>query len=110
MKTSNMIKNCDKFKALVPIVTETEYFVEGRYNNPRFYLFSYDKSKKEISIHYIRIHKQYVDKDWKLKVWADWSTNTYKSEKSALNALSTCLKNIKEFYNLLRISKANEDF
>lgn len=109
MKTSNMIKNCDKFKALVPVVYDYEFTIEGRYKDPAFYLFNYDKSSKDITIQCLNIHKQY-DSEGKLKVWADWSAKTYKSEKSAINALSTCLKNIKEFYNLLRITQANEDF
>lgn len=104
-----MIANCDKFKALVPVVNDYKSMTEGRYKYPNFYLFNYDKLNKTISIHIINIHKQY-DCDRKLKVWADWTSKNYKTEKSALNALSTCLKNIKEFYNLLRVVQAHEDF
>lgn len=104
-----MIANCDKFKALVPIVNEYERSIEGRYKDPNFYLFYYDKESKNITIHIINIHKQY-DSEWKLKVWADWSTKEYKTEAPALKALSTCMRNIKEFYNLLRVTEINEDF
>ena len=104
-----MISNCDKFKALVPVVNDYECVTEGRYKDPSFYLFSYNKLNKTITIHYIRIHQQY-NCEGKLKVWGDWTSKEYKTEKSALNALSTCLKNIKEFYNLLRVAQAHEDF
>ena len=30
-----MIANCDKFKALVPIVNEDEYSIEGRWKDPK---------------------------------------------------------------------------
>lgn len=36
-----MIANCNKFKALVPIVYEYDYTIEGRYKDPNFYLFTY---------------------------------------------------------------------
>lgn len=104
-----MIANCDKFKALVPIVNEYERTIEGRYKDPNFYLFYYNKTYKDIVIHIINIHKHY-DSEGKLKVWSDWTTKSYKTEKPALKALSTCLKNIKEFYNLIRIAQLNEDF
>ena len=104
-----MISNCDKFKALVPIVNDYEYITEGRYKDPSFYLFTYNKVNKDITIHIINIHKQY-NREGKLTVWADWSLKDYKTEKSALKALSTCLRNIKEFYNLLRVAQAHEDF
>ena len=104
-----MIANCDKFKALVPIVNEYERTIEGRYKDPNFYLFYYNKTYKDIVIHTINIHKQY-DCEGKLKVWSDWTTKSYKTEKPALKALSTCLKNIKEFYNLIRIAQLNADF
>ena len=104
-----MISNCDKFKALVPVVNDYEFITEGRYKDPSFYLFCYNKSSKDITIHYINVHKKY-DNEGKLLVHADWSSKTYKTEKPALNALSTCLKNIKEFYNLLKIAQINEDF
>ena len=104
-----MIANCDKFKALVPIVYEYEYTIEGRWKNPNFYLFTYNKDYKDISIHCINIHKQY-DSEGKLKVWADWTTKAYTTESYALKALSTCMKNIKEFYNLLKVTEVNADF
>ena len=104
-----MISNCDKFKALVPIVNEYEVTIEGRYNDPNFYLFYYNKADKDIVIHTINVHKEY-NSEGKLKVWADWTTKTYKTEKPALKALSTCMKNIKEFYNLLRVAQINADF
>lgn len=104
-----MIANCDKFKALVPIVNETDHSIEGRYNDPNFYLFHYNKADKNIVIHTINVHKQY-DSESKLKVWAYWSIKEYKTEKPALKALSTCLRNIKEFYNLLRVAQAHADF
>ena len=104
-----MISNCDKFKALVPIVNETDTTTEGRWNDPNFYLFTYDKLSKDITIHYINVHKKY-DNEGKLLVHADWSSKTYLTEKPALKAVSTCMKNIKEFYNLLKIAQLNEDF
>lgn len=104
-----MISNCDKFKALVPVVNDYEYTIEGRYKDPNFYLFTYNKLNKDICIHYINIHKQY-DTEGKLNVWADWSTKEYKTEAPALKALSTCMRNIKEFYNLLKVTQINEDF
>lgn len=104
-----MIANCDKFKALVPIVNEYERTIEGRYKDPNFYLFYYYKVEKVIYIHIINIHKHY-DSEGKLKVWSDWTTKSYKTEKLALKALSTCLKNIKELYNLLKVTQINEDF
>lgn len=104
-----MISNCDKFKALVPIVNEYKCTIEGKWNDPNFYLFCYDKLNKDITIHTINIHKRY-DSEGKLEVWADWSIKNYKIEKPALKALSTCMKNIKEFYNLLRVVQVNEDF
>lgn len=104
-----MIKNCDKFKALVPIVNETSFTFEGRWNDPNFYLFTYDKSSKDITIHSIHINKEY-DCDGKLKVGALWDSKTYKTEKPALKALSICMRNIKEFYNLLKVMQINEDF
>lgn len=57
-----MISNCDKFKALVPIVNETSFTVEGRWNDPNFYLFTYDKADKEITIHFIQIFKNMIQK------------------------------------------------
>lgn len=104
-----MIANCNKFKALVPIVYETDTTIEGRWNDPQFYLFYYDKLEKDIVIHIITIHKHY-DNEGKLMVHADWTTKSYKTEKPALKALSTCMKNIKEFYNLLKVAQLNEDF
>lgn len=104
-----MISNCDKFKALVPVVNEYKFSIEGRYKDPNFYLFYYNKLNKDIVIHTINIHKQY-DTEGKLNVWADWSTKNFKTEKPALKALSTCMKNIKEFYNLLKVTQINEDF
>lgn len=104
-----MIANCDKFKVLVPIVNETDYSIEGRYKNPNYYLFYYNKEDKDIIIHYINIHKEY-NSEGKLKVWADWTTKIYRTEKPALKALSICMKNIKEFYNLLRVAQINADF
>lgn len=41
---------------------------------------------------------------------ADWSTKVYKTEAPALKALSTTLRNLKEFDNLLRITQINADF
>ena len=104
-----MISNCDKFKALVPVVNDYEFITEGRYKDPSFYLFSYNKLNKDITIHYINVHSTF-NSEGKINVWADWTMKTYKTEKPALNALSTCLKNIKEFYNLLRVAQAHEDF
>lgn len=104
-----MIANCDKFKALVPIVNETDYSIDGRWNDPNFYLFNYDKLTKDITIHTIKIRKQY-DKNGKLIVSASWSFKNYKMEKPALKALSTCIKTVKEFNNLLKIVQAHEDF
>ena len=104
-----MIANCDKFKALVPMVNETDYSIEGRWNAPNYYLFYYNKITKDIIIHYINIHKQY-DIEGKLKVEADWSTKKYKTEKPALKTLSTCLRNLKEFDNLCKVTQINEDF
>lgn len=104
-----MISNCDKFKALVPVVNEYKFSIEGRYKDPNFYLFYYNKLDKDIVIHTINIHKQY-DTEGKLNVWADWSTKNFKTEKPALKALSTCMRNIKEFYNLLKVTQINEDF
>ena len=104
-----MIANCDKFKALVPIVNEKEYSIEGRWKDPDFYLFCYYKASKNITIHSIYIHKQY-DNEGKLKVGAIWDSKLYKTEKPALKALYTCIKNIKEFYNLLKIAQINADF
>ena len=104
-----MIANCDKFKALVPIVSETELYVDGKWNDPKFYLFNYVKLNKNIVIHSIKIHKQ-CDNEGKLQVSAHWSFKNYKTEKPALKALSTCIKNVKEFNNLLRIAQAHEDF
>lgn len=63
-----MISNCDKFKALVPIVNETDYSIEGRYKYPNYYLFYYNKADKDITIHNINIHKQ-KDNEGKLMVW-----------------------------------------
>ncbi len=103
-----MIVNCDKFKALVPIVKETDIIVTGQ--DSVYYLFYYNKLSKVIVIHYINIYKQY-DNEGKLKdVSATWSSKTYKTETPALKALCTCIKDIKEFNNLLRIVQANEDF
>jgi hypothetical protein len=104
-----MISNCDKFKALVPIVNETDYSIDGRWNAPNFYLFNYDKSTKDMTIHILKIRKQY-DKNRKLTVSADWTFKNYKTEKPALKALSTCIKTVKEFNNLLKIVQAHEDF
>lgn len=104
-----MIANCDKFKALVPIVSETDRFIDGKWNDPNFFLFNYDKLNKDIAIHSIKIHKQ-RDNEGKLKVWANWSFKNYKREKPALKALSTCIKNVKEFNNLLKVVQAHEDF
>jgi hypothetical protein len=104
-----MIANVDKFKALVPLVYETDYSIEGRYNDPNYYLFYYDKLSKDITIHIIQIIKQY-DNEGKLYVNAVWSTKVYKTEKPALKALSTTLRNIKEFDNLCKVTQINEDF
>lgn len=104
-----MISNCDKFKALVPIVNETNHSIDGRWNDPNFYIFNYDKLTKDITIHTIKIRKQY-DKNGKLIVSADWTFKNYKMEKPALKALSTCIKTVKEFNNLLKIVQAHEDF
>lgn len=104
-----MIANCDKFKALVPIVDETNHSIDGKWNDPNFYLFNYDKLSKDITIHTIKIHKHY-DKDRKLIVSANWTFKNYKTEKPALKALSTCIKNVKEFYNLLKVAQINADF
>lgn len=103
-----MIVNCDKFKALVPIVKESDIFVTGQ--DSVYYLFHYNKLSKVIIIHYINIYKQY-DNEGKLKnVSATWSNKTYETEEPALKALCTCIKDIKEFNNLLRILQANADF
>lgn len=104
-----MIANVDKFKALVPIVNETNYSIEGKYNDPNYYLFYYNKADKDITIHIINNHKKY-DNEGKLMVWADWTTKTYRTEKPALKALSTTMRNIKEFDNLLRVAEINVDF
>ena len=104
-----MIANVDKFKALVPVVNETNYYIEGKYNNLNFYLFYYDKSYKNITIHIIHNHKQY-DNEGNLMLWSDWSTKKYKTEKPALKALSTCIRNLKEYNNLWKVLKINEDF
>lgn len=104
-----MIANCNKFKSLVPIVNEDEYSIEGKWKDPNFYLFCYNKLYKDIAIHSIYIHKQY-DSEGKLKVGAIWDSKVYKTEKPALKALSTCIKNIKVFYNLIRIVQINADF
>lgn len=104
-----MIANCDKFKALVPIVNETNYSIEGRYKDPNYYLFYYNKADKDIVIHTINVHKEY-DSEGKLRVWADWTTKTYRTEAPALKALSTTMRNIKEFDNLLRVAEINADF
>lgn len=104
-----MISNVDKFKALVPVVNETNYYIEGKYNNLNFYLFYYDKSSKNITIHIIHNHKEY-DNEGNLMLWSDWSTKKYKTEKSALKALSTCIRNLKEFHNLWNVLKINADF
>lgn len=104
-----MIANCYKFKALVPIVNETDHYIDGKWNDPNFYLFNYDKLNKDMTIHILKIHKQY-GKDGKLKVLANWTFKNYKMEKPALKALSTCIKNVKEFNNLLKIVQAHEDF
>lgn len=108
MKTSNMINNCDKFKALVPKVIEYTESIAGKYSDPEFYLFDYNKISKTITIYNIVINKTMVD--GKLFVKADWKHYTYRSERSALNKLRQCLKDIKEFYNLYRVTQANEDF
>lgn len=103
-----MIVNCDKFKALVPIVQETDISIIGQ--DSVYYLFNYNKLSKIITIHYITIHKHY-DNEGKFKeVSATWSSQTYKTEKPALKALSTCIKNIKEFNNLLKLVQINADF
>ena len=104
-----MISNVDKFKALVPVVYETNYSIEGKYNNLNFYLFYYNKADKDIIIHSIHNHKQY-DNEGKLMIWSDWSAKKYKTEKLALKALSACIRNLKEYHNLLKILKLNEDF
>ena len=104
-----MIANCDKFKALVPVVSKTDRFIDGKWNDPNFYLFNYDKLNKDIAIHSIKIRKQY-DNEGKLQVFAHWSFKNYKREKPALKVLSTCIKNVKEFNNLLKIVQAHEDF
>lgn len=104
-----MIANVDKFKALVPIVNEYDVTIEGRYNDPNYYLFYYNKANKDIVIHSIHIHKQY-DNEGKLYVYADWSTKVYKTEKPALKALSTTMRTIKEFDNLCKVTQINEDF
>lgn len=104
-----MISNCDKFKALVPVVNETDHSIDGRWNDPNFYLFNYNKLTKNMTIHTIKMQKQY-DNEGKLKVSAYWTFKIYKTEKPALNALSTCIKNVKEFNNLLKIVQAHEDF
>ena len=104
-----MIANVDKFKALVPVVNETNYYIEGKYNNLNFYLFYYNKADKDIVIHTINVHKEYDNED-NLMLWSDWSTKKYKTEKPALKALSTCLRNLKEFDNLWKVLKINADF
>jgi hypothetical protein len=104
-----MIANVDKFKALVPLVYETDYSIEGRYNDPNYYLFYYDKLSKDITIHSIKIIKQY-DNEGKLYVSTDWSSKYYKTEKPALKALSTTMRTIKEFDNLCKVTQINEDF
>ena len=103
-----MISNCDKFKALVTIVKESDIFIIGQ--DSVYYLFSYNKLSKDIIIHYITIYKQY-DNEGKLKdVSATWSSKTYDTEEPALKTLTTCIKNIKAFNNLLRIKQINADF
>jgi hypothetical protein len=104
-----MIANVDKFKALAPKVYETDVDVVGKYSAPEYYLFYYDKLSKDITIHSIKIIKQY-DNEGKLYVSTDWSSKYYKTEKPALKALSTCMKNIKEFDNLCKVTQINEDF
>ena len=104
-----MIANVDKFKALVHVVNETNYSIEGKYNNLNLYLFYYNKADKDIVIHTINVHKEY-DNEGNLMLWSDWSTKKYKTEKPALKALSTCLRNLKEFHNLLRVAQINADF
>lgn len=104
-----MISNCDKFKALVPTFYETDFSIVGKYKDSNFYLFYYDKVDKDICIHIIKILKQY-DNEGKLYVHTNWSTKTYKTEKPALKALSTSLRTLKEFHNLLRVEQINADF
>lgn len=71
--------------------------------------FYYDKSSKNITIHIIHNHKEY-DNEGNLMLWSDWSTKKYKTEKPALKALSTCIRNLKEYNNLWNVLKINEDF
>ena len=104
-----MIANVDKFKALVPKVYETDVDVAGKYSAPEYYLFYYDKLSKDIVIHTINVHKQY-NSEGKLYVSTDWSSKYYKTEKPALKALSTTLRNLKEFDNLCKVTQINEDF
>ena len=104
-----MISNVDKFKALVPKVYESDVDVVGKYSAPEYYLFYYDKLSKDITIHSIKIIKQY-DNEGKLYVSTDWSSKYYKTEKPALKALSTTMRTIKEFDNLCKVTQINEDF
>ena len=103
-----MIKNCDKFKTLVPKVIEYTESVAGKYSAPEFYLFDYSKLSHTITIYNIVIIKTMVD--GKVFVSANWKHKTYRSVKPALNKLRQCLKDIKVFYNLYRVTQANEDF
>ena len=104
-----MISNVDKFKTLVPEVYETDFSIVGKSNDTNFYMFNYDKSSKNITIHIIHNHKQY-DNEGNLMLWSDWSTKKYKTEKPALKALSTCIRNLKEYNNLWKVLKINEYF
>ena len=104
-----MISNCDKFKTLVPEVYETDFSIVGESKNTNFYLFNYDKVDKDICINIIQILKQY-DNEGKLYVHTNWSTKTYKTEKPSLKALSTCIRNLKEYNNLWKVLKINDDF
>ena len=103
-----MIANCDKFKEIVPKVIEYTDSIAGKYSDPDFYLFDYQKLEQTITIYNIVIIKSMVD--GKLSLRADWKHRTYRSEKPALNKLRQCLKDIKEYYNLYRVTQANEDF
>ena len=104
-----MISNVDKFKALIPEVYEMDFSIVGKSKDMNFYLFNYDKVDKNICIHIIQILKQY-DNEGKLMIWSDWSAKKYKTEKLALKALSACIRNLKEYHNLWKVLKLNEDF
>lgn len=103
-----MIANCEKFKAIVPKVIEYTDCIAGKYSSPDFYLFDYNKLSQTITIYNIVIRKTIVD--GKPFVDADWIHKTYRTERTALNKLRQCLKDLKEYYNLCRVIQANEDF